>query len=95
MAAPAAASANGYKVAAERDSAGNPIPGGREMDASEAETVRRIFREYAAGLSPRQIARRLNGASPALVDGHGAIPPSAVTRYAAPACCTMNSTSAG
>ena len=50
----------GYKVAAERDAAGNPIPGGREIDASEAEIVRRIFREYAAGLSPRAIARRLN-----------------------------------
>ena len=51
----------GYKVAAERDAAGNPIPGGREIDASEAEVVRRIFREYAAGLSPtRTSPRRLN-----------------------------------
>jgi site-specific DNA recombinase len=50
----------GYRIAAERDAAGNPIPGGRDIDASEAEIVVRIFREYAAGLSPRAIARRLN-----------------------------------
>ena len=34
----------GYKVAVERDAAGNPIPGGREIDAGEAETVRRLAR---------------------------------------------------
>jgi DNA invertase Pin-like site-specific DNA recombinase len=50
----------GYRVAAERDAAGNPIPGGRLIDKAEADIVVRIFREYAAGRSPREIARRLN-----------------------------------
>ena len=34
--------------------------GTRRINASEASVVRRIFRDYAAGLSPRAIARRLN-----------------------------------
>jgi len=44
----------------ETDAAGNPIRGGRLIDEGEAGVVRRIFREYAAGRSPREIARRLN-----------------------------------
>jgi DNA invertase Pin-like site-specific DNA recombinase len=50
----------GYKTTRETDTAGNPIRGGRLIEDGEAEVVRRIFREYAAGRSPRQIARRLN-----------------------------------
>ncbi len=34
--------------------------GGRQIDEREAEVVRRIFRDYAAGLSPRTIAANLN-----------------------------------
>jgi DNA invertase Pin-like site-specific DNA recombinase len=34
--------------------------GARAINAAEAEVVRRIFRDYAAGVSPRAIARRLN-----------------------------------
>ena len=34
--------------------------GARLINAAEAEVVRRIFRDYAAGVSPRAIARRLN-----------------------------------
>ncbi|WP_442907474.1 recombinase family protein [Kaistia sp. MMO-174] len=35
-------------------------PGQLEIDPVEAEIVRRIFREYAAGAPPREIAHRLN-----------------------------------
>jgi len=34
--------------------------GGREIDPDEAEVVRRIFREYVAGVSPKKIATTLN-----------------------------------
>ena len=37
-----------------------PIRGERKINEAKAETVRRIFREFAAGTSPRAIARRLN-----------------------------------
>jgi site-specific DNA recombinase len=49
--------AYGYKVSAERDASGG---GRRQIDEAEAAVVRRIFRDYAAGLSPRTIAKRLN-----------------------------------
>jgi DNA invertase Pin-like site-specific DNA recombinase len=39
---------------------GEPERGLREIDPAEAAVVRRIFREYAAGRSPRAIARDLN-----------------------------------
>ena len=39
---------------------GLPQRGLRRVDPIEAEIVRRIFREYAAGSSPKAIARRLN-----------------------------------
>ncbi len=36
------------------------IPGGRQIDPTEAQVVRRIFTMYAAGASPRTIAATLN-----------------------------------
>lgn len=39
---------------------GEPERGLREIDPQTADVVRRIFRDYAAGLSPLTIARRLN-----------------------------------
>ncbi|MHC4984144.1 MAG: recombinase family protein, partial [Planctomycetota bacterium] len=39
---------------------GNPVRGGRCINEREAEVVRRILREFAAGRSPRAIARGLN-----------------------------------
>ena len=42
------------------DEAGERIRGEREINEAEAGIVRRIFREFAAGASPRAIARRLN-----------------------------------
>jgi hypothetical protein len=38
------------------DAKGQAVKGKREIDPEQAEVVRRIFREYAAGVSPRAIA---------------------------------------
>ena len=50
----------GYDVVRRHDAAGEPIRGERTINEAEAGIVRRIFREYANGASPRAIARRLN-----------------------------------
>ena len=49
----------GYKVTRARPD-GVATTGDREIVAAEAEVIRRIFRDYAAGLSPRALAKRLN-----------------------------------
>ncbi len=51
----------GYDVVKSFDGAGEPVRGGRTVNEAEAEVVRRVFREFAGGVSPRAIARRLNG----------------------------------
>ena len=48
--------AYGYRIIP--DDAGGP--GGRRIDAAEAEVVRRMFQLFAAGQAPRAIARQLN-----------------------------------
>ena len=50
----------GYDVVKRTDSDGEPIRGERTINEAEAEIVRRVFREFAAGISPRAIAQRLN-----------------------------------
>lgn len=50
----------GYRVIREIDAAGKVTTGERAIVPHEAECVRRIFRDYAAGKSPRQIAIDLN-----------------------------------
>ena len=50
----------GYRVIRQFDTHGEPIRGDREIDDAQAEIVRRIFREFAAGRSPLSIASRLN-----------------------------------
>jgi DNA invertase Pin-like site-specific DNA recombinase len=50
----------GYNVVKQLDSRGDPIRGDREINEAEANVVRRIFREFAAGVGPRTIARTLN-----------------------------------
>lgn len=50
----------GYDVVRETDDAGNPVAGVRRINAAEAAVVRRIFAMFAAGQSPRAIARTLN-----------------------------------
>ena len=50
----------GYNVVKQLDARGDPIRGDREINEAEASVVRRIFREFAAGVGPRTIARTLN-----------------------------------
>jgi DNA invertase Pin-like site-specific DNA recombinase len=52
----------GYRVVKMFDAAGEPIRGEREIIEAEAAVIRRIFREFAAGRSPRRIAIDLNRA---------------------------------
>lgn len=50
----------GYRTANRIDEHGRMVAGLREIDPERAQIVRRIFREYAEGASPRVIAGRLN-----------------------------------
>ena len=50
----------GYRVAQQYDAKGDRIPGLREIDSDQAAIIQEIFREYAAGRSPTQIAQDLN-----------------------------------
>ena len=50
----------GYRTKREFDAAGQLAPGLREIHEAEAEVVRHVFTQYAAGLSPRAIAAKLN-----------------------------------
>lgn len=52
--------AYGYRNIVHYDASGEPIRGDRKFDPAEAEVVRRIFTDYATGLSPRKIAEALN-----------------------------------
>lgn len=55
--------AYGYKLSQQRDEMGDRIRGQRDIDPDKAEIVRRIFRLYADGMSPRDIAQLLNNES--------------------------------
>jgi site-specific DNA recombinase len=50
----------GYDVVKRIDSEGEPVRGERKINEAEAIVARRIFREFAAGKSPRAIATDLN-----------------------------------
>ena len=50
----------GYDVVKHTDAEGEPIRGERTVNEAQAEIVRRVFRTFASGISPRAIARRLN-----------------------------------
>ena len=50
----------GYSLIRQFDVRGEPVRGGREINAVEAEIVRRIFEDFSAGESPWSIARKLN-----------------------------------
>ena len=54
--------AYGYDVVRRLADNGEPVRGDRTINEREAEIVRRIFRDYAADLSPRRIALQLNAA---------------------------------
>ena len=50
----------GYRVVRQLNADGEVITGEREIQPDEADVVRRIFRDYVAGKSPRTIAGELN-----------------------------------
>lgn len=50
----------GYRMIRRLDSEGELVRGEREIDPAQALIVNRVFREFAAGKSPRAIARDLN-----------------------------------
>ena len=52
--------AYGYRVIRGFDADGSPTAGDRQIEPLEAETVRRIFQDFANGQSPRAIAHALN-----------------------------------
>ena len=53
--------AYGYEVVRETGADGEAVRGKRRINPEEAAVVRRIFSDYAAGKSPRAIAKTLNG----------------------------------
>ncbi|OIQ93612.1 hypothetical protein GALL_244600 [mine drainage metagenome] len=59
----------GYRVVKKLDARGEQIRGDREIDQAQADVVRRIFRDFAAGISPRAIAKTLNDDGIAGPDG--------------------------
>jgi DNA invertase Pin-like site-specific DNA recombinase len=50
----------GYDVVRRVDANGEPVRGDRRINEDQAAIVRRIFTDYAAGISPRAIAKQLN-----------------------------------
>jgi site-specific DNA recombinase len=50
----------GYRVTKKLNEGGDPVRGDREIDEVQADVVRRIFRDFAAGIGPRAIAHALN-----------------------------------
>ena len=50
----------GYKAVVRFAANGEPIRGDRAIDPAQAKVVRRIFADYAKGLSPKKIAEQLN-----------------------------------
>ena len=50
----------GYKIIRALKEDGTVTTGEREINPTEASVIKRIFAEYAVGMSPRQIASRLN-----------------------------------
>ncbi len=59
----------GYDVVKRFDANGEPIRGDRTINEAQAEVVRRIFRDYAAGKSAKTIAFALNKAGIAAPSG--------------------------
>lgn len=50
----------GYDVVKRFNAEGKPVSGERKINEAEAAVVRRIFKMFGDGMSPRAIARRLN-----------------------------------
>lgn len=65
----------GYKVMKKVDANGEPIRGDREVVTEEADTIRRIFREFASGKTRRPLPSIWAGrAFPGRLAAHGVIP---------------------
>jgi DNA invertase Pin-like site-specific DNA recombinase len=65
-------SSYGYRIIRRLLADGSVSTGEREIDPSQAAIIRRVFKEYADGMAPRQIAARLNReAVPSPRGGHG------------------------
>jgi site-specific DNA recombinase len=85
----------GYRVVKMSNTSGEPIRGEREIVEAEANIIRRVFREFAAGRSPRRIALDLNRAGiPDRMADCGLNPPCAAIAVWAPVSSTTNSISA-
>lgn len=67
----------GYDAIHEMDASGQPARGKRRINETQAKIIQRISDEYAAGRSPRDIARRLNAECIA-APGGGAWGPSTI-----------------
>ena len=50
----------GYRAVTRLDAKGEPVRGERMIEAQEAGVVRRVFCDYAKGISPKKIAEALN-----------------------------------
>ena len=50
----------GYDLVKKTDGKGEPLRGERRLNKTEAQVVRSIFQDYAAGKSPKRIAHQLN-----------------------------------
>jgi len=85
----------GYDVVREIDLRGEPVYGGRSINHAKAAVVCSIFEAFAAGKSPRVIARGLNDQR---ISGPGGVrglkPPFGATLYGARVFCTTSFMSA-
>jgi site-specific DNA recombinase len=50
----------GYDVVKKIDDNGEPVRGERRINPQQAPIVKRIFNDYARGISPQAIAKQLN-----------------------------------
>ena len=60
LASPAVVNSFGYDVVKRLGSDGQPLRDDRRINEAEADVIRRIFRDYDVGKSPKQIAFELN-----------------------------------
>ena len=82
----------GYDVVKRLDSAGEPVRGERTINETEAEVVRRVFHDFANGVSPAPSpSASMRMASPAPAASSGTERRCAVTPGVAPASSTTSS----
>jgi site-specific DNA recombinase len=85
----------GYRVVRQVGPDGGVTTGDREIKPAEAAVIERIFRDYAAGVSPKRIALQLNADGiPPRVEASGVPAPSTATGRGEPASSTTRCISA-